>query len=336
MKIVRTLFIMVITCLTLSGQSPNDAEDIKGVNFVAPRNPIEQQVMAPIQEIGANYVAIVPYAFSYAEQPKVIFDTTRQWWGERKEGCITTIKYARNMGLNIMLKPHVWVLGQGWPGDFQLQNEKEWQEWERQYREYILTFAQVAQDLGVEIYCIGTEYRHAAVQRRSFWVRLIADVRQIYEGKITYAANWDNYQKVSFWNYLDFIGLDAYFPLVEHADPSLNELKAGWIKMSRELKQFSRRWTKPILFTEYGYQSMDYAAGAHWELDPQEQKINLDLQRKAYMALFQTVWNQPWFAGGFLWKWHAHHQRSGGSQNKSWTPQNKPAQEAIRSYYLGN
>ncbi len=319
----------------LFGQRPSLSyfAEIKGVNFVAPRNPIEQQHLKPIALVNANYVGIVPYAFAYPQKPQINFDTSRQWWGERKEGTEVTIRYAQSLGLKVMLKPHVWVFGDGWPGEFNLDNEKDWKIWEQQYKEYVLTFAQLAQQYEVEVFCIGTEFRIAAVARRDFWVRLITDVRKVYKGKLTYAANWDNYSNITFWNYLDFIGIDAYFPLVESADPTTEQLKAAWVRQGVILSKFSQRWKKPVLFTEYGFQSMDHAAGKHWELDQQQHQLNLQLQSRAYQALYESLWDQPWFAGGFLWKWFAHHQNAGGPAHAAWTPQNKPAEQTIRKYY---
>jgi len=49
--------------------------------------------------------------------------------------------------------------------------------------------------------------------------------------------------------------------------------------------------------------------------------------------LFLTFWHQPWFAGGFVWKWYAHHPEAGGANNNDYTPQRKPAEQLIRSYY---
>jgi len=191
--------LLVLQIGVLMGQRPSLSHfaEIKGVNFVAPRNPIEQQHLKPIAGVNANYVGIVPYAFAHPQKPQINFDTSRQWWGERKEGTEVTIKYARSLGLKVMLKPHVWVFGVGWPGEFNLVNEKDWKIWEQQYKDYVMTFAQLAQQYEVEVFCIGTEFRIAAVDRRDFWVRLITDVRKVYKGKLTYAANWDNYSNIT-------------------------------------------------------------------------------------------------------------------------------------------
>ena len=50
----------------------------------------------------------------------------------------------------------------------------------------------------------------------------------------------------------------------------------------------------------------------------------------------EVAWQEPWFAGGFLWKWFINHPVSGGPLDNRFTPQNKPAQQVIRQYYRRN
>ncbi len=151
---------------------------IRGVSFVAPPTPISTGVFSSVQEIHANWIAVIPYAFSSADKPEVIFNRERQWWGEKSEGIITTIILAKEAGLKVMLKPHVWVGGQGWAGDYTLANDKEWRIWERDYTQYIMAMARIADSLDVEILCIGTEFRQATRQRPIFWPTLAAAVRK--------------------------------------------------------------------------------------------------------------------------------------------------------------
>jgi hypothetical protein len=101
--------------------------------------------------------------------------------------------------------------------------------------------------------------RRAKLQ--AHWLNLISKTREEFSGKLSYAANFDNYQEVDFWHALDFIGINAYFPLREpHSDfvrDSLySELKSGWDKVFNEIERFRIRDSlpeKPILFTELGY-----------------------------------------------------------------------------------
>ena len=56
-------------------------------------------------------------------------------------------------------------------------------------------------------------------------------------------------------------------------------------------------------------------------------------QSNAYQAIFQTFWNESWFAGGFIWKWYDDDPEQGGPNNNDYTPQNKPVEEIIKAWY---
>lgn len=342
-KIVAPVTIIVLLFLTLISTTDNDIlafEEhlgfINGISFVAPPKPFESGVFEDVIEINANWVAIMPYAFANGNVPEIQFDQERQWWGERTEGVIETIMLAKEKKLKILLKPHVWVRGQGWTGDFTLQNESDWKAWEHNYEEYILHFARLADSLDVEAFCIGLEYKNAVKARPGFWYKLIANTRKQYQGKITYAANWDNYQNIPFWDQLDFIGVNAYFPLSQESTPDVSILKVAWTEKKKLLSGFSKKYKKQIVFTEYGYRSIDNGAGNQWELEHHRHfqgESNPEIQSRAYTALFESVWNEPWFGGGFLWKWYFQMPYKINFSDTDYTPQNKPAEHVIRNWY---
>lgn len=325
--------ISVVAVLNINANTPKKLEKINGVSFVAPPRPIERDQMLPIKQIDADWTAIIPYAFSKAGLPEVNFGYEHQWWGEQMEGAAKTIEYSKDLGMKVMLKPHVWVMQQGWAGDFDLDSEEKWQRWEKGYSNYILSYAQLADSMNVEVFCIGTEFRKAVVKRPKFWKMLIQDVREIYSGDVTYAANWDNFHNVDFWAELDYIGIDGYFPLSDAKTPTVNHLVTRWDSVVQVLNQYHIKYEKPILFTEFGYQSIDYATDGHWKYNKDTLSVNLEAQSNAYEALFQALWNKEWFAGGFLWKWHSGHEHIGGASCKEFTPQNKPTEVTIKKWY---
>ena len=314
---------------------PDEAKKISGVSLVNPPRKINQEKMGEVKRINAEWVAVIPYGFSRSGQPEVTFDHSQQWWGEQTEGSCTLIEYAKVHKLKVMLKPHVWVMGEGWTGDFDLNESEDWLIWERDFSKYILHYAKVADSLDVEIMCIGTEYRIPARERPEFWRGLIKEVRKVYAGKVTYASNWDNYENIVWWDDVDYIGLDAYFPLAEGVHPKIEEIESGWSLVIENLSSFARRWDKQILFTEYGFQSANGAAGKHWEVDKSENNINEQLQADAYEATYRSLMDKSWFAGGFLWKWHFN-ARNGRWRGTEWTPQNKPAEKVIAKWYRKN
>jgi hypothetical protein len=224
------------------------------------------------------------------------------------------------------------VVGDGWPGKFDLESEADWKIWEDSYREYIMIFANIADSVDAELFCIGTEYRNAARKREAFWRGLIKDVREIYDGPVTYAANWDNHERVNFWDDLDYIGIDGYFPVSKEQIPSYETIRDGWAGVAADLKIFSEKYDKQILFTEYGFRSCDFAVSGIQ--DEKTGVANMSNQFNAYRAFFETIWKEDFFAGGFLWKWtFSPNDQNTGVNNARYTPQGKPAYGLIRDVY---
>lgn len=307
------------------------ADLIKGINLEAPRNTFEHHEMGPLDSLGFNWVALVPYAFSVPGETFVKWQKgpDAHYWGESMEGIAACAKMAHDQGMKIMIKPHLWVRDQGWPGDFDLVTPDAWAAWEEDYRQYILDFAQIADSMDVELFCIGTEVRQSVKQRPDFWRSLIRDVRKVYDGKLTYAANWDNYHNVTFWADLDYIGVDGYFPLSKESKPTKAALLKGWKPIKKDLARLSQAENRPLLFTEYGYRSMTYGTGEHWNMNESDLVTDMWVQRTAYDAFYETFNSEPWYGGGFLWKWRIPHNRSGGNNDNEFTPQNKPVQDII-------
>lgn len=332
MRIVIILILLVFSGLAMVVLPEKSTPRIHGVSLVNPPRPIESATMGEVKRVNAQWVALIPYAFSRDGEPRVSFDHSRQWWGEHSDGNCTLIQYAHDQGLKVMVKPHVWAQGAGWVGDYALSTEADWKQWEADYTKYIMKHAVKADSMHVEMLCIGTEFRIPAKKRPEFWRSLIKQVREVYGGKITYASNWDNYENISWWDAADYIGIDAYFPLAEGNHPSIEQIKAGWGPIKKNLASFSKKWDKPILFTEYGFQSVNGATGRHWEVDKSEENMNLQLQADAYEATFQAFQDEGWWAGGFFWKWHFT-TRHWGMRGTEWTPQEKPAEEVIARWY---
>jgi len=303
-----------------------------GVSYTGPKYEVQSSEFDPIAEVNADYVCLMPFAFGNMDSTFLRYESGFQWWGERKEGIIKCTQYAQDRNLKIFLKPHVWFSHGIYTGDFELSNDDDWIEWELNYLTYIVDFAQLADSLQIEMYGIGLEFDNFIEERPEFWNYLIDSVRKVYSGKIIYASNWDNYQNIPFWNKLDYIGINSYFPLSENKTPEVYDMLLSWETYCAEIEALSKLHDKKIVFTEYGYKSIDYTALTPWDPD-KSGNVNLRAQQNAYEALYQRFWGKEWFAGGFLWKWYSHHETSGGADNKDYTPQNKPVEEIIKNWY---
>ena len=151
-----------------------------------------------------------------------------------------SIERVRNAGFKVFFKPHLWVhepTEGKWRSDIFPNTDEDWESWKSSYTDFILRYAKVAEDAGAEMYCLGTEFTRLTTEKPEYWRYLIQEVRKVYSGKLTYAANWyQEYERVIFWDDLDYIGIQAYFPLTKKQEPKVNDLVHGWSR-SRSLRQ---------------------------------------------------------------------------------------------------
>ncbi len=325
---------LLLLCLLQFSCASQKLEKMNGVSFVASREKVGQQHVEEILNIHANYAAVMPFGFiRELNSPEIIFDTGRQWYGETSNGARQYIQMLHKNGVNVMLKPQIWIWRGEFTGTLKMESEEDWQALEASYEKFMLAYAKLAQETRTDLLCIGTELELFVEHRPLFWKDLIAKVRKVYYGKLTYAANWDEFPRTTFWEDLDFIGIDAYFPLSEEKTPSVEQLREGWQKHKQKIKALSIEKDKPVVFTEYGYRSMDYTAKKPWLVDRNEENVNLIGQVNAQKAIFEEFWNEDWFAGGYVWKWFIQHDKAGGGKDNRFTPQNKPAQTVISEFY---
>jgi ppGpp synthetase/RelA/SpoT-type nucleotidyltranferase len=288
----------------------------------------------PVIKLNANYAAIMPFGFlRKLSATEVIHNTDRQWFGETRKGAKQYSELLQKNKIKIMIKPQIWVWNGEFTGFIKMESEADWKAFEASYESFIMEYAELAEELDAEIYCIGTELHEFVAARPEFWKQLITKVRKVYKGKLTYAENWDSFAKVPFLDQLDFIGIDAYFPLSDEKMPSLETFQKGWQPHKHKIGKISQKYGKKVLFTEYGYRSMDYTGKEPWDSTRKGKVLNLKAQEIALQALYNEFWNEEWFAGGFIWKWFINDEKVGGMENNQFTPQNKPAELVVRKTY---
>jgi len=194
-----------------------------------------------------------------------------------------------------------------------MKSDEKWAQWFESYKAWILHYAEVAEKYNIESLCIGTEL-HATIRHESEWRQIIKEIRAIYSGDLTYAANWyKEYEDVKFWDDLDYIGIQGYFPISKKEYPKKKELKKSWDRHKQDLASIAHKYQKKIIFTEIGYKNTADAAIEPWtwpqDLNHQEITVSDETQRICYEALFESLWHEPWFDGIFIWKWfHSTHK----------------------------
>ncbi|MCG0015231.1 glycoside hydrolase family 113 [Winogradskyella immobilis] len=315
----------------MSGQNSK----INGVSFVSSRVKIDSTHTKPVvTTLGANYATVMPFGFvSTISTPEIAFNGRRQWVGERRAGAKQYALALREQNLKIMIKPQLWIARGQYTGFINMTTEDDWSKFETSYTAFILEYAELAQEINAPLFCIGTELENFVKMRPAYWTSLIKKIKTIYKGQLTYAANWDEFKRTPFWSELDYIGIDAYFPVSEEQTPTIEACIEGWKTHKAVIKEYALKYNKPILFTEYGYRSVDFSGKEPWRSDRELNQVNMQAQVNTTKALYETFWDEDWFAGGFIWKWFYNYSTSGGESNSQFTPQNKPVEAVIKQYY---
>ncbi|TDQ18368.1 hypothetical protein DFQ04_0167 [Algoriphagus boseongensis] len=308
-------------------------EKWKGVCWVGSRQPLQGGEISALKSTGANAISQTPFGWQADKNsPEIRWDMSneRRWWGETPMGIQVTLDSSSQQGIMNMLKPHLWVR-EGWVGEIEMKNESDWNTWFSNYQAFILDYAKLAEELKMPMLCIGTELEKTSSKEKE-WRKIIAEVRKVYSGKITYAANFTEFEQVKFWDALDYIGVQAYFPLAKDHNPKLEELISSWNSHIPQVEKVVRKYKKPVLFTEIGYcNTVDAAIQPWvWPNERREMEFSEDVQAICYEAFFQTAWKKDWLAGVFFWKWYPERH----TREPDFTPQGKRAEKVMASYFL--
>jgi len=259
--------------------------------------------------LGADAVALMPFAYQpYPRRPEMAF-LNRHPSSETDAGVVHAARRARARGFAVLWKPHLWISHGSWAGEVEMSTQADWAAWWRSYRRYVLHHAFLAAWSGAEALAVGVELDRTLGRERE-WRELIAAVRELYPGALTYAANWyGGAEAVGFWDALDYAGVDAYYPLAASPDADAGELAAGAREVVARLAGLAAASGRPVLLTEVGFA----ARRAAWTAPHEEggERSEGD-QAAAYRALLEALGTPRWLAGAFFWKAFSAPEGHGG------------------------
>jgi len=307
----------------------HDAVFQRGMSYRHLPNPYDSsesnESLARMAAVGVEYVALTVWWEQENVNSTEIY--RKLGWTANDVELKCAVDKVHELGMKVMLKPMVCLAEDDpWPG-----NILPTAEWFRSYKENITNhYAVFAEENDVELFCVGCEF-WSTEKNVTQWQEIISDVRVRYSGSITYAVTLDHYEVVTWWDSLDYVGIDAYFPLTNKYDPTLEELKEAWSRIATDLESWQTTVNKPVVFTEIGYRSGNGTNIVPWDWQT-NMAIDLQEQVDCYEASFQVLWNKPWFYGFYWWIWESDPE-AGGPSNNDFTAQNKPVQYLITTWY---
>jgi hypothetical protein len=327
------LFALLGVAINALGEPPTPPSFYKGVTVscqtwgIEWQTPEMEKTLDELKSLGVNSIAIHPYA-QIREDGHVVMG--------RRSGTSTThittpLRWAHERGMSAMLIPHIayWGTKFSWRGEINFVTPEEWDRFFADYETWIVQMATAAESEHAEIFCVGLEFTHAQ-KFEERWRNIILAVRQVYHGKVTYGANWNEYEEIRFWDALDFIGVLAYFPLTKAVDPSAEEIAAAWEKKCVDLERFSKHnGGKQFLFAEIGYNESSRAAAEPWAFKTGGEHC-AEIQQRCIAAALSMSGRHPFLAGMYWWKWFpelAHHHE------ENYRLQTEPIKELIAKHW---
>lgn len=256
-----------------------------------------RKTLRAIQARGAEWFAIHPYARIHGDG--------RVTWRSRGRAApahwTRPIEIAHELGLKILIKPHLahWGSPFDWRGAIQFKDAVAWKRFFADYRAWILELASAcAAADGFSVGCELDRTTHFEAE----WRALIRGVRARSKAALTYASNWDSFEGVRFWDALDCIGIQAYFPLSDRGDPDRDVLVAAWRRRMASLRRYAHAHRRNIVFTELGYNRSFQAAKQPWAYatDGAEAEV---LQARCMGVALDAIEAEGCVLGCFLWKW---------------------------------
>lgn len=254
------------------------------------------QAISDIAGLGATWIQFTP-TWKMATRTSSTIDSV---WSVTDAAVLAAIDLAHSKGLKVMLKPHVDP--QDGTNRWQI-NPSNRAAWFNSYQSMMTHYATIAQQKGVDEFSVGCELATMSGSAdRGAWLTVINAIKAIYSGPLVYAATTDEYPYVSFWDQLNFIGIDAYFPLSTTPTTDISALEAAWIPIRDRMSAFAAGVGHQIVFTEVGYPSQVGAAIEPFNNQYSRTPSQME-QAAGYEALLATFSGQPWWAGAFWWSW---------------------------------
>ncbi|WP_299763468.1 glycosyl hydrolase [uncultured Dokdonia sp.] len=282
------------------------------------------------QEMGSNAMAIVPYSYIRMGSTPTYLSIGSRAGSENDQGVIHSVFEAKKRGMQSLLKPQVFF-GSSWPGALEYENEADWDAFFDYYYRWIRHYAFLAEIHQIDALCMGVEFVKATLSHSEQWKEMFQKTRGLYQGNLTYAANWgEEFETIDFWNELDFIGLNSYYPLSKNDTPTDEELKANFETIKTKIEKVYKTYKKPIVFTEIGFRSIEMPwKNPHADGDT---PFNEEHQRRCYEVIFEGIQNEPWCAGILWWKFPSYLEYR-GTENTAFTPNNKATEATVRKWF---
>ncbi len=297
------------------------------------------------KDVGANTIAITSTSYLANTKASTIYSTQQT---ESLANVAKAVLDAKANGLTAILKPHIDLADHNWRGRLDPADPAAFF---KNYKDWIVDYAKVAEANGADMLVIGVELDQLASSKyHGQWADIVASIRSVYKGDLTYAANCD--ANTGIWDLVDYIGVNPYVPLSTNSAATKADFVKAWNSVPSDpfyaklfgnmsplehYKKMSETYDKPMLMTELGYRSMNGTAAK-----PMDFSTGGTVDQKEQAALFDALFEvfapqASWMKGTLIWGWST--DRAALETKSNWATgysiEGKAAEAIIDKWYGG-
>ena len=352
---------------TIKSQSITPRQGFEaGVDFLPGYTPTWKSSMPDsiqnLHSLGANAITLAPRWMVTQQNPipLISFDPARAPF---KEELGDWVKKGRDLNMKVNLRPTISVetgnMESWWTGT--KRDSVWWNLWFEEYRSYLLTFAQYADEMGVAKLIINTQDIAPSLpsgqlpdgsssgvpnDSGSRWEALILEIRERFSGRLSVEVvlQADKLELPPFVELMDEISIYWRIPLARGDSTDLNSLKTtadqtlDWLLVQPDLQGKPVTLSVEYLSIEGSVESCppapdgscrdpdSFASGR--EVDP-DLEVDLLAQVEAINAVFLAAFEQPEITGLYV----RGYNPTAILYDKSASIYKKPAQDLMQYFY---
>jgi len=258
---------------------------------------VKEQIDVMVKDCAVNTVN-----FTIGAHQEHTYSTLIDWKGSHmpKDTDMTDLfRYAKEKGLKRIMKPMLNPTDGYWRGFIHFFNEDvpcepKWSDWFKNYTEYMVHYAELCEKEEIEMLIIGCEMV-GTDHRADEWRNLVAEVKKVYSGLVTY--NCDKYQEhnVKWWDACDVISSSGYYPVQD------------WTNQISRIEAVVKHYDLPFFFSEVGCPSTTDSANIpnDWTLVGKK-PVSQEEQEKFFETMFTYCEPLHWHYGYSIWDWPAN------------------------------
>ena len=310
--------------------------------FMAKRGQYRSEEGIKSQELlyqtGINWMCLaVMLTQETAHSTKIDFDLGSS---SSDRDIIAAVERAHKNGIKVCLKPMVNCRDGVWrayinfaDSDFE-GRDIYWDQWFESYSNFMIYYAELAEETGCEMLCIGCEMS-GTERKEGHWRKLISEIRNIYSGKLIYNTNHGREEEVKWFDAVDYIGTSAYFPVAKEGGASSEDMQKVWLYVRDNMKKIYEKWQKKIVFIEIGCRSANGCATMPWDFTHTDLPHDEDEQANFFDSCLQVFGDQEWFGGMFWWDWstYIYDDKETAEKDNGFNIHLKKAETVLKDWY---